>query len=140
MKFDPWIKVYGDASYRGDCPIESAEQITFFNKLRRFFPDDLGLIAVHPRNEGKRDFRKVAKEKAEGMTKGASDIIIPGCPSFVCELKRRDHTKSAWEDGQREYLKAAQDNGAFVCVALGWEAAWQALEDWKAGLKKEATR
>lgn len=139
MKFEPWLKVYGDASYRGDCPKETAEQITFFNKLRRAYPDSLGLIAIHPRNEGKKSHAAVMKEKAEGMTKGASDIIIPGCPAFVCELKRRDHTLSGWETGQREYLKAAQDNGAFVCVALGWEAAWQALQDWKVGLKKATT-
>ena len=64
------------------------------------------------------------------MTKGASDIIIPGSPAFVCELKRRDHTKSRWEDGQQEYLTAAQDAGAFVCIALGADAAMEAFNDW----------
>jgi hypothetical protein len=64
------------------------------------------------------------------MTVGASDIIVPGCPAFVCEMKRQDHTKSRWQDGQIEYLLQAQENGAFVCVALGYVAAIEALKDW----------
>jgi len=59
-----------------------------------------------------------------------NDIIIPAAPAFVCELKRRDHTKSAWQKGQIEYLENCQKNGCFVCVALGYEAALQAVEDW----------
>lgn len=130
MKIPDWLTLYGDASYRGPCPHESAEQITFFNRLRQVYPDTLGRIAVHPRNEGKRTMNQVTRQKAEGMTKGASDIHIPGAPSFICELKRLDHTQSKWETGQIDYLQACKANGAFVCVALGWEAAWQALEDW----------
>jgi len=64
------------------------------------------------------------------MTVGAADIIIPARVAFVCELKRRDHTQSAWQDGQLTYLQAAERAGAFACVALGWEAAWQALGVW----------
>ena len=131
MKFPEWLDVYGYQSWRGKCPPEAAEQVTFFNKLRREYPDSYGRIAIHPRNEGKRHYSQVAKEKAEGMSPGASDIIIPGAPSFICELKRKDHTKCKWEEGQQEYLEAAKNAGAFVCVALGWEAAWQAFEDWK---------
>ena len=130
MKFDSSIKVYGDLSFRGECPLESAEQITFFNTLRREYPDSYGLLAIHPRNEGKKSHFQVAKEKAEGMSPGASDIVIPGAPSFVCELKRRDHTQSAWQKGQREYLAAAKKAGAVACVALGWRAAWEALQEW----------
>jgi hypothetical protein len=70
---------------------------------------------------------QVAREKAEGMTKGASDVIIVANPAFVCEIKRRDHTKSAWQDGQIEFLKAAQELGAFVCIALGADAATEAF-------------
>ena len=88
------------------------------------------MIAVHPRNEGKRHYKQVTKERAEGMTKGASDIIIPGNPAFVCELKRRDRTQSTWQDGQVEYLESAQKAGAFACVALGADAAMEAFEEW----------
>lgn len=126
MKFHPEIKVYGDTSFRGDCPKESAEQITFFNYLRKAHPA-LGRIAIHPRNEGKRTFGQAARQKAEGMTKGAADVIIPCCPPLVIEIKRRDHTKSSWEDGQIDYLLACQAAGAIVAVALGWEAAVEVL-------------
>lgn len=132
MKFLDRIPVYGDQKWRGKCPIEAAEQVTFFNRLRSEYPDTYGRIALHPRNEGKRHHTQTAKQKAEGMATGASDVVIPGAPAFVCELKRRDHTKCTWQGGQQEYLRASQDAGAFACVALGWEAAWQAFGDWLA--------
>lgn len=131
MKFPDWLPLYGDIDYRNKkCPAESAEQITFFNELRRLYPDSYGLIALHPRNEGKRTQNQVMRQKAEGMTAGSTDIVIPGCPSFLCELKRQDHTQSHWEDGQLEYMKAAQDAGSFVCVALGYKAAMEAFKEW----------
>jgi hypothetical protein len=132
MKFPPWLKVYGDINFRGVCPKENAEQVTFFARLRRHHADTWGRLALHPRNEGQRSWSQTAWQKAEGMTPGASDIIVPGAPSFVCEMKRKDHTKCSWEEGQAEYLKAAQDAGAFVCVALGCDAAWEAFHDWLA--------
>jgi len=128
------VLIFGDTSFRGICPPEDMEQITFFNRLRREYPDTLGMIALHPRNEGLKrggHIRAVQMHKAEGMTPGASDIIIPGRVSFVCELKRRDYTKCAWQEGQREYLKAASASGAFACVAFGCDAAWQALKYWQ---------
>jgi hypothetical protein len=45
-------------------------------------------------------------------------------------MKRQDHTKSKWQDGQLDFLQTSQELGAFVCVALGYEAALQALNDW----------
>ncbi len=130
MRFPEWLPVYGDQDYRNKkCPVESAEQITFFNTLRRDYPE-LGRIAIHPRNEGKRTANQAQRQKAEGMTAGAADIIIPGSPAFVCELKRADHTLCAWEPDQLEYLATAQTMGAFVCVTLGHKAALEALEIW----------
>lgn len=127
------VPVYGDQDWRGKCPSESVEQVTFFNRVRKV--PIWGTIAIHPRNEGVRHYKQVSREKAEGMTKGASDIIIPGCPAFVCELKRRDRTQSSWQDGQLEYLEAAKRAGAFACVALGADAATEAFEEWL-GLQK----
>ena len=125
--------VYGDTSFRGKCPREDVEQVTFFNRLRQHHPATWGILGLHPRNEGMKQrgqFSSVQKHAAEGMTKGASDIIIPGCPALVCEIKRRDHMQSAWQDGQIEYLTAAHQAGAFACVALGCGAAWEAFEEW----------
>lgn len=129
MKLHPDIRVFGDKDYRGACPAEELEQVTFFNRLRREFPETWGRIGVHPRNEGMRTMYGAMKEKAEGLTKGAADIIIPGRPAFVCELKRRDHTKSSITEDQVKFLLACQDAGCFVCIALGADAAWEAFRD-----------
>jgi hypothetical protein len=64
------------------------------------------------------------------MSTGATDIVIPGRPAFVCELKRRDHTQSKIADEQLRYLRAAKDAGAYTCIALGCDAAWEAFQDW----------
>lgn len=131
MKFPSWLYVYGDQSYRGECPSETVEQATFFNRLRAQYPKTYGAIGLHIKNEGKRDFRQVAKMRAEGgFIPGASDVIIPGNPTFVLEIKRKNHMLSSWQKGQIEYLKAAQECGAYVSVALGHEAAWEAFNDW----------
>lgn len=125
--------IYGNQKYRGKCPLESAEQITFFNQLRKAYPETWGALALHPRNEQQLrggQHRGMIKQKAEGMTPGASDVVIPGRIAFVCEIKRIDHTQSKWQPGQVEYLTAAHEAGAFACVALGWQGAWDALSDW----------
>lgn len=135
MKFPETIPVFGDMTYRGKCPQEHVEQASFFSKLRREYPESYGIIAVHPRNEGllvKGQFQAMTKHKVEGMAKGASDVIIPGKPSFVCEIKRVDHTKSKWQDGQIRYLEAAQNAGAFACIGLGAVGAWEAFNKWLA--------
>ena len=133
MKIPEWLPVYGGLSFRGECPKEDAELITFFDELKRHHPE-LYVVAIHPDNESKitgTGFNAHSRQKAKGATrKGAADILIVGCPTFVCELKRQDHTKSRWQNGQLEFLEASQNNGAFVCVALGYKAALRALDDW----------
>lgn len=123
---------FGNLDFRDKkCPREAAEQVTFFNQLRKIYPDSYGLIALHVRNEGKKTASQVQKEKAEGMVSGAPDIAIPGNPAFLCELKRKDRTISDLQPGQEPYLRAAQAQGAFVCIAFGWEAAMEAFEHWR---------
>lgn len=131
MIFPDWLKVYGDQAFRGRCATESEEQIAFFDHIRLNHKQE-AVLALHQRNEGKRSYAQAKWQKREGLTKGASDIIIPGLPSFVCELKRRDHTKSKWKDGQIEYLEAALKAGCFACVALGYQAAYEAFKIWRA--------
>ncbi len=133
MKIPPHIRTYGNMDFRGECPKEDAELITFFNQLKLNYPD-LYDVAIHPDNERLitgTGFNAQSRQKAKGaIKKGAADIIIVGSPSFVCEMKRQDHTKSKWQDGQLDFLQTSQKLGAFVCVALGYEAALQALNDW----------
>lgn len=129
MKFPQHIRVVGDVSYRGPCPTERAEQIAFFAWLRTARAD-LAAVAIHPRNEGIRTATRAHNEKLEGLTRGAPDVIIVGSPPLLIELKRRDHTKSRWQDGQVEFLTAAQGLGASVCVALGADAAAEIVTEW----------
>jgi hypothetical protein len=135
MKLPTDIPVYGDQSYRGTCPTENAEQVTFFSRIRKKHPDSWGKIAFHPRNEGKRTHFQAAHQTSEGMTSGTPDVVIPGSPTFLCELKRRDHTQSTWQKGQEEYLRTAQSKGAFACIALGVDAAETAFNDYLAKTK-----
>jgi len=129
MKFPQAIKVYGDKTFRGKCPKELAEQRTAIKTIRELWPTTIGKLVVHPRNEGKRDYRQHIREYLDGLTAGASDIIIPGSPSLVIELKRQDHTQSRLSDKELTYLLAAKDAGSHAVIALGWEAAIEAVDD-----------
>ncbi len=133
MIFPDWLPVYGDMKHRNKkCPKEDIEQISCFNWMRDNYPE-IEAIAIHPKNEQKRkgaQFKQLEKDKAMGFKSGASDIIIPASPSFVCELKRSDHTLSKWQAGQLEYLETCRNNGAFVCVALGHKGFQAAFDYW----------
>lgn len=122
------IKVYGEQE-KGKHPTETAEMVTFFNQIRLHHPK-LAKIALHIRNEGKRTFDQARRHKAEGMVTGASDINIPGNPSFICEMKSRSKTSRVSPE-QYEYLEAAQENGAFCCIAYGCKAALEAVMEWQ---------
>lgn len=124
MKLPANLTLFGTVD-KNDTASESQHAITFFNKLRREYPQ-YGTIATHIRNEGKRTSSQVQKQKAEGMTTGAADIIIPCNPPFVCELKSRSPRAKITPE-QIAYLLQAQELGAFVCVALGYEAAFEAF-------------
>lgn len=134
IKAYPGITLFGNQKFRDKkCPKESVEQITFVNQIRAQYPDSYGLILIHPENEGKLingQFSAVSKSRAMGMSPGASDIIIPGNPAFVCEIKRIDRTLSDITQDQLDYLYASKDAGAFACIALGHEAAMNAFNQW----------
>jgi len=130
----PIIRLYGNTAFRGKCPTENIEQVSIVNRIRHEYPNSWGLLIFHPRNEGLKErgqFSAVMKHNAEGMTKGAPDIIIPGSPPFICEIKRQNHMLSKIEDEQIRYLRVAAEKGAFACVALGALAAWEAFETWR---------
>ncbi len=131
MIIPPHITVYGDPSYRGECATEDNEAVTFVNAVRRSYPK-AAAVMVHVANEGRRTANQAAWEKARGLNKGAADFIFVGSPALVIEMKRRNPAKSRWQTGQVEFLEAAQGSGAMVCVALGWEAALDAVKVWLA--------
>lgn len=131
MIFPSFLRVYGDVSFRGECPVEDLELSTFFNEIVYSHPNDYHKIIFHVKNEGKKTIAQAQKDKVKGQKKGVSDIIAVGCPALCIEMKRMDHTQSSWEHGQQEFLEEAHKRGAFVCVALGYEAAIEAFNDWR---------
>lgn len=130
MKLNPLIKTYGDTTYRGDCPKEDAELITAVNWLRRTYPNTLGALTLHIENEGKRTMAQAAMAKAKGLKKGAVDLLVLVTPPLVLEIKRQDHTKSARQKGQQEFMLAAQQHGAFVGLCLGAEGVKKAVAEY----------
>ena len=123
------IKLYGSPDFRGDCPLENAELITFIYHIKAHYSN---MPALHIKNEGKRTYRQSVFEKTIGaLHKGACDIMIPGSPALCLELKRKDHTKSTIDDDQITFLLNSSKLGAYSCVALGHEAAIEAFLYWK---------
>jgi len=132
MKLPENIHVFGDLAYRNKkCPPEAAEQVAFIQFIRLKYPNSYGKVITHIRNEGKTTVQQRMRHKNDGMIKGASDIIIPASITFVCELKRRDHTLSKISEEQIAYLESAQKLGAFACVGLGYDGAIEAFSKWR---------
>lgn len=132
MKFPQWLPVFGDQSFRGQCPHEDYALASFFDRLRKDYPTTYGLVAFHPKNEGQRTTAQIKVDKRKGFKKGVCDVIIAGNPAFCLEIKRDDHTQSRWADKEQlEFLEQAQKQGAFVCVALGYKASLEAFGKWR---------
>tara|TARA_R110002020_G_C16137663_1_gene761639 strand:- start:390 stop:797 length:408 start_codon:yes stop_codon:yes gene_type:complete len=130
MRINKEIPTFGDSSFRGDCPKEEIEQINFYSWLKENYPIYHKLM-IHPRLEGKMSHQQMnALNKSGGLPTGASDVIIPGNPCFVVELKRKDHTKSNWQPEQQPYLLAAKEAGCFVGLALGCDGLKEAFNLW----------
>lgn len=132
MKIPTGIDIWGDTDYRGKCPHEDVELMMFVDYVKKNYQY---LILLHPKNEGKRTYRQAMIDRAKGaLNKGVSDLVIIRndgilSESLFIEMKRKDHTKSVIEDSQINFLKKASiGNGA--CIALGHEAAINALNDW----------
>jgi hypothetical protein len=105
---------------------ENAEMVTFFNQLRRLYPA-ICAVAVHVPNEGRRT-RGAVRDKTRGLVTGAADVLIPGAPTLVIEIKRTSGGRLS--EAQAAYLTAAAALGAVACVCHGWEAAISAVNEW----------
>lgn len=137
MRFPEWLSVFGDTYYRGQCRPEENEQIDFVAWMQHNH-SKYADIMLHPKIEGKRTYQQARRDKLSGsLNKGASDIVIPCAVPFVCEIKRENHTKSKWQNGQQEYLQTAKNMGAFVCVALGFDGAKLAFNEYLKHIEKE---
>ena len=123
------IKTYGQ-QITGKQPSEANEMTTFFNQLKKRYPE-IHALALHVRNEGKRDHKDTNIMKMQGgFIKGAPDIVIAGSPTFLCEMKSKAKSSRTSKE-QDAFLERAYRAGCFCCVAYGWEAAIEAVEEWK---------
>ena len=127
MILDKRIRIYGNTEHRDGIRNENAQSQTFGNQVRKRYPD---LLIMHIKNEGKKTKAQADFDRSRGMLTGASDFIILGNPTFCLEMKNTDHTQSTISKQQIEFLVNASEQGCFACVALGWEAALSAVEDW----------
>ena len=133
MKIPKQIPIYGK-KIKGCKVPESAHMITFFNTLRREYPEH-AKCCLHIRNEGKRTRQQIEKEKAEGFVTGAADIILVGKPALCIEMKSQSPSAKISQE-QIDFLLSAQSLGAFSCIALGHKAAIEAFNDWQKMLDK----
>lgn len=131
MKIPQWLRTYGDLSFRGASHKEDYVLSSLIDDIRRNYPDTYGLLAFHPKNEGKRTASQSRVDKMKGLTKGVCDLVIPGNPTLFLEIKIQDHTKASWSNPEQlAFLKAAHDAGAYVCLAFGYEASIRCFNDW----------
>ena len=127
MIIDKRLRVYGNMSYRDGLKNETAQSQTFVNQMRKRHPE---LLIMHIKNEGKKTKSQADFDRSMGMLTGASDFIVIGNPTLCIEMKNADHTVSTISKEQQQFLLNAEKQGCFTCVALGWEAAMEAVEDW----------
>lgn len=124
------IEIIGDVTFRGKCAVEDAELITFRNQLEIRYPQ-YAAVMLHPKNEGQRHKHQADAERAKGaLNTGACDIVLPGFPTLLIEMKRRDVTQSEITTDQLDYIDAAERVGCWACIALGWENAMLAVDKW----------
>lgn len=128
-----------DSGYRGDCNFEDDDQISFSLWVGHVLP---WVNMFHVTNEFKGTKAQGERLNQKGRVKGVSDNIIltPGYefPLAVIEAKRRDRTKSKWQDGQREFLNKVARDGGFAAVAYGLDEMKKSLKIYLCGSDDDA--
>lgn len=128
MKTPSWLPVFGGLPRAKDNPAEDYVLSSLISRIRKDYPSSYGLVAFHVKNESRRTVVQIRADKAKGLTKGVSDLIIIGNPTLCMEIKKDNSCR--FEDGQLEFLQQAQKQGAFVCLAIGYQGAKDAFDYW----------
>lgn len=128
MKTPTWLPKFGDLPKSTSNPAEDYVLSSLISRIRNDYPSTYGLVAFHVKNESKRTTGQIRADKAKGLTKGVSDLIVIGNPTLCMEIKKDNSCR--FEDGQLEFLQQAQKQGAFVCLAVGYQGAKDAFEHW----------
>ena len=69
-------------------------------------------------------------EKHRGVPAGTNLAIQMANGKYICLMAADEVITKEKLAEQVEYLEAAHKAGAFVCVAFGCDAAWQAFREW----------
>ena len=137
------VMLFGDPDYRGECPAEDSDLISFVAWLKYNWPE-LESCIIHTPNEGGLPVQARMQQKKKGVLFRCPDIIVMTVPAFCMELKRRNPAKSLAraEDRKRfseqvDVLASMQKQGNFSCAALGIDAAreaWKYFLAWRDGV------
>jgi hypothetical protein len=122
------IHIY-DSGYRGECRVETIEQIDCASWLQYNYPERWQLI-WHTPNETKATASYMQKRQKMGVKSGVSDIIDFGLVRGAFELKRLDKSKCKVSKDQREFLQAVADSGGFAAIVYGFEQFKLAYADY----------
>ena len=128
MKTPAWLPKFGDLPKSTSNPAEGYVLSSLISRIRNDYQSSYGLVAFHVKNESRRTMGQIRADKAKGLTKGVSDLIVIGNPTLCMEIKKDNSCR--FEDGQLEFLQQAQKGGAFVCLAIGYQGAEDAFEYW----------
>ena len=128
MKTPAWLPKFGDLPKSTSNPAEDYVLSSLISRIRNDYPSTYGLVAFHVKNESKRTTGQIRADKAKGLTKGVSDLIVIGNPTLCMEIKKDNSCR--FEGGQLEFLQQAQKQGAFVCLAVGYQGAKDAFKHW----------
>ena len=128
MKTPTWLPKFGDLPKSTSNPAEDYVLSSLISRIRNDYPSTYGLVAFHVKNESKRTTGQIRADKAKGLARGVSDLIVVGNPTLCMEIKKDNSCR--FEDGQLEFLQQAQKQGAFVCLVIGYQGAKDAFEHW----------
>lgn len=124
------IRIY-DSGFRGDCRVETIEQIDCAGWLEFNHPDRWPLI-WHTPNEARATASYMHKRQKMGVKSGVSDIIDFGLVRGAFELKRLDKSKCSVSREQRDFLQAVDDSGGFAAIVYGFSEFKKAYADYLA--------
>lgn len=122
------IHIY-DSHYRGECRLETYEQIDCMGWLEYNHPDRWPLC-FHTPNEVKANAQYMQKRQKMGVKPGVADIIDFGAIRGAFELKRMDKSKCKVSVEQRAFLKSVDESGGFAAIVYGFQEFKRAYADY----------
>lgn len=129
---------------RAKMPSEYQVQSSFVEYVRHKYPH-LSKSLIHIPNEGKRSLREGARQKALGLTRGVSDLLLAVPMQFYLTLEDGTGATPIWRHGlwiemksgkgkltkeQEEFLDLMATNGYRTAVARSFEEAVKIFEDY----------